>query len=91
MGSAAIEERVTALVAAVLGKDSADIDDTFRGGLADLGYTSLQALQLNRIFEEEFECKINILDIVDARSIEEVCALISRTIRDRSGAHSEGS
>lgn len=89
MKPATLEEQVAALIAAVLGKEGVDIDNTFHGGLADLGYTSLTTLQLNLILEEKFHCEINILDLVDARGIEEICALISRTTTDRSGAQSE--
>jgi acyl carrier protein len=86
MDASTLEERTLALVAAVLGKEPAYIDAGFEGGLVDIGYTSLQAVQLNRALEDEFNREINILDIVDAQSVEEIYALVSTAIADHFGS-----
>lgn len=90
MDAVELEDRVSALVAAVLGMERAEIDVEYQGGLADLGCTSLQAVQLNRLLEEEFECEINILDVVDAQGIRQICALVSKSAAECSGSQPEG-
>ena len=84
-----LEERIVTLIASVLEMERSDIDSKFRGRLADLGCTSLQALQLNRILEEEFNCELNILDVVDAQGVEGICALVSRSISKKPRTHPE--
>ncbi|MER6080921.1 acyl carrier protein [Streptomyces sp. NPDC001833] len=90
MDAVELEDRVSDLVAAVLGMERAEIDEDFQGGLADLGYTSLQAVQLNRLLEEEFGCEINVLDVVDAQGIRQICAVISKSTAERTGANPKG-
>lgn len=83
MDHAALKEELRALIAEIIERDAAEVEDT--KALRDLGVDSMQAIEIISDLERRYQIKIPESDFKRVTNLDSVTALLAEKLAARGG------